>query len=434
MAVAPRRATGANVFFAGGFENPYGQLAAGNWNGFRAYSFGLGAAQELLDEPLLGAGRDPDPFQLGAIDVTGNVVVPVDQRMFGFWLRLGFGPTQSSAAVGARGYIDFSALPVATGAITLAGTAWTFVAGAPAGSQTQIGADLAATVTQLAADLNASAVPALAAATYVADGARLRIQHDTATTAGNAFALAADANSKGKVSGSTLVGGGLIRHVWHSGASVLPSMSLETEHRDLALGDLRFYQRMGVGLNTLQIDRDRAGSVRATLGLIGQSESRTAATAAGVPVQYPVDLYSQFQGSIRFDGEGTANLTGGNMAFGNNLDAVPVIDNDGMIGGLDPGATQLGFSLTGRLSTTRLKARADAGLASELQFGFRAPTNGAEVVFTAHQVQLPKPRYEIPGPGGIEVTWDARGSRALTIGRALTVEMFNDVAANSYGM
>jgi hypothetical protein len=428
MALAPRRATGANVFFNGGFESSYGTPPGGNWNGFRAYSYGLGAAQELLDEPLLGAGRDPDPFQLGAIDVTGNAVVPVDQRMFGHWLTLGLGATQSSAAVGSRGYIDFSGNPVATGAITLAGTPWTFVAGAPAGNQTQIGADAAATVLQLATDLNASAVPAISAATYTAEGTRLRIQHDTASTAGNSFALAANANSKAKPSGATLIGGGLFRHVWYSGAPVLPSMSLETEHRDLAPGDERFYQRAGVGLNTLQIDRDRAGSVRATLGLIGQSESKSTASVAGTPVQLPIDLFSQFQGYIRFAGEGSANLTGGNLAFGNNFDAVPVIDNDGMIGGLDPGATQLGFSFTGRLSATTMKARADAALASVVQFGFRAPANGAEVLFTAHQVQLPKPRYEIPGPGGIEVTWDAKGSRALTIGRAMTVEMFNDVA------
>lgn len=425
---APRRATGANVYINGGFEPEYGVQAAGNWNGLRAYSYGLGMAQELLDEPLLGAGRDPDAFQLGAIDVNGTVVVPVDQRLFGYWLKLALGTTQSSAQVGARGYIDFSANPVATGTITLGGTAWTFVAGAPAGNQTQIGATLAATVTQLAADLNASAVPAISAATYTADGARLRIQHDTATTAGNSFALVADANSKGKVSGATLVGGGLYRHTWYSGAAVLPSMSLETEHRDLSPGDARFYQRLGVGLNTLQIDRARSGSVRAQLGLIGQSETRTTASQAGVPVQLPLDLFSQFQGNIRFAGEPTVNLTGGNFAFGNNLDAVPTIDTDGMIGGLDPGATSIGFSLTGRLSSTRLKALADAGLADVLQYGFRAPGNGAELLITAHQVQLPKPRVDIQGPGGIELTWEAKGSRAVTLGRAMTVEFFNDVA------
>jgi hypothetical protein len=198
MATAPRRATGANVYINGKFETAYGEMATGNWNGLRAYSYGLGAGQDLLDEPLLGAGRDPDVFQLGAIDVLGNVVVPVDQRLFGFWLKLFLGDTQSSAAVGARGYIDFSALPVATGTITLAGTAWTFVASGATGPQTNIGATLAATVAQLAADLNASAVSAIAAATYTADGTRLRIQHDTATTAGNAFTLAAGCQQQGQ--------------------------------------------------------------------------------------------------------------------------------------------------------------------------------------------------------------------------------------------
>lgn len=428
MATAPRRATGANVYINGKFETEYGTQAAGNWNGLRAYSYGLGAGQDLLDEPLLGAGRDPDVFQLGAIDVLGNVVVPVDQRLFGFWLKLFLGDTQSSAAVGARGYIDFSALPVATGALTLAGTAWTFVASGATGPQTNIGATLAATVTQLAADLNASAISAIAAATYTADGTRLRIQHDTATTAGNAFTLAANANSKGKVSAATLIGGGLIRHLWYSGAAVLPSMSLETEHRDLTPGDLRFYQSLGAGGNTLQIDRTRAGSVRAQLGLIAQNETKTATSQAGTPVQLAVDLASQFMGGIRYAGEPTVNLTAGNFAFSNNLDAVPVIDNDGLIGGLDPGQTTIGFSLTGRLSATTVKARADAGEIADLEFGFRWPSNGAELLITAHQVQLPKPRRDIQGPGGIEMTWEAKGSRAVALGRAMQVELFNDVA------
>ena len=146
MALAPRRAAGANVFINGAFEPSFGAPAPGSWNGLRAYSYGLGAAQELLDEPLLGAGRDPDTFQLGAIDVNGSIVVPVDQRRLGVWLKLALGATQSSTAVGARGFIDFATNPADGGTITLGGTAWAFVTAAPAGSQTQIGADAAATV------------------------------------------------------------------------------------------------------------------------------------------------------------------------------------------------------------------------------------------------------------------------------------------------
>ena len=63
-----------------------------------------------------------------------------------------------------------------------------------------------------------------------------------------------------------------------------------------------------------------------------------------------------------------------------------------------------------------------------LQYGFRSATNGAELLITAHQVQLPKPRVDIQGPGGIELTWEAKGSRAVALGRAMTVEYFNDVA------
>lgn len=106
----------------------------------------------------------------------------------------------------ASGTILFNSNPVASDTITLNGATWTFVAGAPAGNQTQIQGSTNATVTQLVSDLNASVDAAIDDATYSDPTAgTLTIIHDTPGTAGNSFALAASGDAT--VSGATLAGG-----------------------------------------------------------------------------------------------------------------------------------------------------------------------------------------------------------------------------------
>lgn len=85
------RARGANARLVGAFETTYGTPPASGFRSFPFVSADLGATQGLIEDDLLGQGReklDPTP------DVTnndGNVVVPVDMRHFGFWLKLLFG-------------------------------------------------------------------------------------------------------------------------------------------------------------------------------------------------------------------------------------------------------------------------------------------------------------------------------------------------------
>lgn len=428
--MAPRRATGANVLLHGKIASAYGEAATGNYLALAAYSYGVAAMQELLDEPLLGYGRDPLPPQRGAIDVTGGASVPLDQRIFGFWLRLLLGDEIGSPAqIGARGFIAFSANPTAASTITLNGQAWTFVASGATGPQTNIGVSLAATLTQLATDLNASGDTDITPATYSADASRLLIQHDTADNTGNVYTLAASLASKGKVSGTTLKGGGLYRHTWHSGAVTLPDASIQSEHQDLEGGSERFFVSHGVLANTLQIERSRSGAVKAAIELIGQTETRHTSTQAGTPVELDVDIFSQFNGSIWIDGVGAANMTGATLAFSNNLDIVEALRNDGAIEGADPGQTSLGFSFKVRYSNEPLKTAAFSETPVVIQYGFRDPVGGAELLFEASEIHLPRPKREISGPGGIEVTYEAKGAQAISIGRAMTVSLINDQSA-----
>lgn len=85
------RAHGARSQAAFAFESTYGTPPA---NGFTKIPFAtcnLGAVQGLLDNELLGYGRDPlDPTQ-DVINVDGDIAVPVDARFFGLWLKALFG-------------------------------------------------------------------------------------------------------------------------------------------------------------------------------------------------------------------------------------------------------------------------------------------------------------------------------------------------------
>lgn len=81
------RATGAAAKVYIKAEDTYGTAATGNYTAVPFMGNSLGSGQELLDEPILGEGREPQASILGAINVAGDVNVPVDVRNFGFWLQ-----------------------------------------------------------------------------------------------------------------------------------------------------------------------------------------------------------------------------------------------------------------------------------------------------------------------------------------------------------
>lgn len=70
----------------------------------------------------------------------------------------------------ASGTINFAANPTNNQTITIGNTTWTFVTGTPTGNQTRIGANLGATLTALANNLNASNHVGIMGATYANSG------------------------------------------------------------------------------------------------------------------------------------------------------------------------------------------------------------------------------------------------------------------------
>nr|MDQ2735491.1 phage tail tube protein [Pseudomonadota bacterium] len=100
MALIPTRARGSNAVVAGVFEATPGTVPApgASWFAIPLVSHSLGEERPLITSDLLGQGREmQDPVPDVATN-DGDVVVPVDARNFGRWLRLYFGDPLATGA------------------------------------------------------------------------------------------------------------------------------------------------------------------------------------------------------------------------------------------------------------------------------------------------------------------------------------------------
>jgi hypothetical protein len=85
------RQTGARTQANLAFETVYGTAPV---SGFRTIPFAstsLGAERPLIENEMLGFGRDPLAPQRDAITVDGDMVIPVDVENLGLWLKAAFG-------------------------------------------------------------------------------------------------------------------------------------------------------------------------------------------------------------------------------------------------------------------------------------------------------------------------------------------------------
>ncbi|MBI4968175.1 MAG: hypothetical protein HZC25_08675 [Rhodospirillales bacterium] len=82
------RAYGANALMLAAFETTYGVAPATGFVKFPFVSSSLGSEQGLIDSDILGQGRDPAAPSRDVIKVEGDIVVPVDLRFFGHWLKV----------------------------------------------------------------------------------------------------------------------------------------------------------------------------------------------------------------------------------------------------------------------------------------------------------------------------------------------------------
>lgn len=90
------RAYGANALLLAAFETTYGVASASGFVRFPFVSSNLGAEQGLIDSDVLGQGRDPAAPTRDVVNVEGDLVVPVDLRYFGHWLKVLLGAPETT--------------------------------------------------------------------------------------------------------------------------------------------------------------------------------------------------------------------------------------------------------------------------------------------------------------------------------------------------
>ncbi|MBI3674090.1 MAG: hypothetical protein HY245_11895 [Rhizobiales bacterium] len=125
------RAQGANALLNLAFETTYGTVPGSGFKKVPFVSASLGEQQNLIDSDLLGFGRDPQIPVRDIINNDGDVVVPLDLRNLGYWLKLLLGTPTTTTGVAATGSFTFTAQPTTSATITIGGTAFTFVASGP---------------------------------------------------------------------------------------------------------------------------------------------------------------------------------------------------------------------------------------------------------------------------------------------------------------
>lgn len=228
---------------------------------------------------------------------------------------------------------------------------------------------------------------------------------------------------KGLFGAPTTSGTGPFTHTFNSGSFTLPSLAIEKQ-----LPDVPMYEMFaGVMVNEWQWTMQRSGLLTMSLGLMAQGSTKGAVTGAGTPTDIVLQRFGHFNGSIQRNGSALASVMSTELTYSNGLEAVETIRADGKIDGIDPGKASFRGSTVVRFADTTLYDQAIAGTACELKFSYSL---GADVNLdvTVPEVFLPRPRVEIPGPQGIQVTFDWIASKDPTTGKLCTVVLENDQA------
>jgi hypothetical protein len=237
--------------------------------------------------------------------------------------------------------------------------------------------------------------------------------------------LAASANSGGMVSYGTLTGGGY-RHEWLSGGDDIPSFTFEIGHPKLITPV--FFRHLGTVMESLAFEMGQEGPANGTVQLVAQGEEKAAATIDATPDAFALKRFSQGRGFIKRGGVPLAGVTGGNLNCSNNLERVRVIRDDGKIEAAEPTFASCQGAMTVRFDGATLVAEAANAEPVSLEYGF-SMAEGWSLTFELFRVFLPKPKYSVSGPGGVEASFDWRAAYDDANGTMLRARLLNDVSS-----
>ena len=211
-------------------------------------------------------------------------------------------------------------------------------------------------------------------------------------------------------------------HEFRSGAWTLPALAIETGMPEVP----RYAMYSGCVLDTLSWQMQRSGLLTATASLVAQGEAVAASSAAGTLAGIELKRFGHFNGAITRNGAALGNIVSAEITYANNLDRIETIRADGRIDGADPSIAALTGRIEVRFADQTLVNQAIDGEPCELTFGYSLPS-GESLTLVTHAVYLPRPRIEIPGPQGIQASFDWQAARDAEVGRMCTVTLVNGV-------
>lgn len=217
---------------------------------------------------------------------------------------------------------------------------------------------------------------------------------------------------------------GQFLHTYQSGVVGLPSFSIEIGHPAVPA----FMMVSGLRINTMSFNFQRSGPAQVSIETEAQGEARDTTSQAGAPTEAVFNRFNQFQGNIKKDGSPIGNITGATLVYTNNLERIEVIRSDGKIEDVDETLAACTGTLESRFADTTLLELAESAGAMELELAYIIDGD-RQLVWTLHEVHLPKPKQTVSGPGGISASFDWQGAKDPVLARMCTVELYNDVAS-----
>ena len=170
------------------------------------------------------------------------------------------------------------------------------------------------------------------------------------------------------------------------------------------------------------------GPANGTVQVVAQGEEKASATIDATPDAFALKRFSQGRGFIKRGGVPLAGVTGGSLTFSNNLERVRVIRDDGKIEAADPTIATCTGAMTVRFDGATLVAEAANGDPVVVEYGFTM-AEGWSLSFELFRVFLPKPKYAVSGPGGVEASFDWRAAYDESAATMLRARLLNDVAS-----
>jgi hypothetical protein len=134
--------------------------------------------------------------------------------------------------------------------------------------------------------------------------------------------------------------------------------------------------------------------------------------------------FSHFNGYVHREGSALASVTGADLTYSNGLERIEAIRGDGLIEAADPGMAALKGTLQTRFADTTLLTQAIDGEACSLEFGWEKGAFSLKI--EVHEVYLPRPKREIPGPAGIMANFDWVAALNTAEACMATITLIND--------